>query len=76
MSNVIGNLLGNNAGKAAAAAAQQQEALAQSDQGRQLALLSKQSATSDVATAAMNAPGIGRQMMGYNRRVGGTLGGG
>jgi hypothetical protein len=52
--------------------------MAQSDQGRQLALLSRQDAQTDDASAAMNAPGIGRAMLGFNRRTSGasgTLGG-
>ena len=75
MSNVIGNLLGNNAGKQAAAAAATQEANAQSDQGRQLALLSGSQAKTDQATAAMDGPNIGRAIMGFSRRTAGTLGG-
>ena len=74
MSNVIGNLFGNP-GKAAAQQAAVQEASAQSDQGRQLALLSKTQAASDDSAAAMDGPGIGRAMLGYTRRTAGTLGG-
>ncbi len=75
MSNVIGNLFGGGSAKAAQAAAAANEATAQSDQGRQLALLSKQDATNDNSQAAMNAPGIGRAMLGFTRRTSGTLGG-
>ena len=74
MTNVIGNLF-NPGAKAAKQAAAQQEASAQSDQGRQLALLSKTQAQTDDAAAAMNGPGVGRAMLGFTRRTAGTLGG-
>ncbi len=75
MSNVVGNLLGGGAAHSAQQQAAEQEAGAQSDQGRQLALLSSQQAQSDNASAAMNAPGIGRAILGFARRTAGTLGG-
>jgi len=75
VSNVISGLTGSGGAKAAQTAAQMQEAQAQSNQGRQLALLSQQQAKEDLAAADMNAPGIGRAMMGFNRRAAATLGG-
>lgn len=61
--------------QSSAQAAQAQEAQAQSDQGQQLALLAKQQATTDNSAASLSAPGIGRAVMGYQRRTSGTLGG-
>ena len=55
--------------------AQQQEAQAQADQGQQLALLAGQQAKQDLAAANVNAPSIGRAIMGYVRRTSSTLGG-
>ena len=61
--------------QSSAQAAQAQEAQAQSDQGQQLALLSKNQAVADNASAAINQQGIGRAILGFNRRSSGTLGG-
>ncbi len=48
--------------------AQAAQAQAQSSSNAQLALLAKSQATSDNASAAMNAPGLGQQMLQYRRR--------
>ncbi len=74
MGGIVDALTGSSA-KKAGQLAQQQEASAQSDQGQQLALLSKQQAVADNSAAAMNAPGIGRAIMGFTRRTSGTMGG-
>lgn len=56
----------------------QQQSNATSQQGQQLALLSKQQAQSDMEAAQVSKPGLGRAMLQYQRSGGGaaTLGGG
>lgn len=70
MSNVIGQLTGANAAKAAEQTAKTQAAISQSDSGQQLKLLSQQQATADQAAAAASAPGIGQALLKYSRRDG------
>lgn len=55
----------------------QQQQAQQSDQGQQLKLLSTQQASSDNEAAQLNKPGIGRQMLQFQRQGGqaATLGG-
>jgi hypothetical protein len=77
VSNVWSALTGQNSTtKALQGEIAQSQSSATSQQGQQLALLSKQQATTDNEAAQINKPGIGRQMLQY-RGAGGapTLGG-
>ena len=77
MSNVWSALTGQNgATKALQAQIAQQQSNATSQQGQQLAMLSKQQATTDQEAAQLNKPGIGRQMLQFQGGGGArTLGG-
>ena len=78
MGNVISALTGQDkATKALQAQLGQQRDLATSQQGQQLALLSKQQAVTDDEAAQLQKPGIGRALLHFTQRGGGaqTLGG-
>lgn len=79
MGQIISAIFGDNGASALKAQIAQQQALQQSDQGTQLASLSKQQAATDNEAATLNKPGLGRAMLSFQKnQTGGpaaTLGG-
>ena len=79
MGGVISAIFGGDDGsKALKQQIAQQQAQQTSDQGMQLASLSKAQASSDNETAGLSKPGLGRALLSYNKDQGGgsaTLGG-